>query len=93
MVTEAEWDLDVIVDEYLEFRRQAAAAVARANQILAVIKHSFELIDETTLPRLYKAIVRPHLEFGSVAWGPFNHADHFLVEWVQRRATRLVASV
>ena len=92
-MTETERDLGVLVDESLKFRRQAAAAMAKANQILAVIRRSFELIDETTLPRLYKALVRPHVEFGNVAWGPFNRAYQLLVERVQRRATRLVASV
>ena len=91
--TESERDLGVIVDASLKFRRQAAAAVAKANQILAVIRRSFELIDEFTLPLLYKTLVRPHLEFGNVAWGPFNRADQLLVERVQRRATRLVASL
>ena len=77
----------------LKYRRQASADVAKANQLLVIIRHSLELIDETTLPRLYKALVRPHLEFGNMAWGPFNWADQLLVEWVQRRAICLVAFV
>ena len=66
--TETERDLGVLVDESLKFRRQAAAAMAKANQILAVIRLSFEPIDESTLPPLYKALVRPCLEFGNVVW-------------------------
>ena len=91
--TDVERDLGIHVDNSLKFRKQAAAAAAKANQILAVIKRSFELIDDCTLPLLYKALVRPHLEFGNVAWGPFNRADQLLVERVQRRATRLVTSL
>ena len=91
--TETERDLGVLVDSSLKFRMQASSAVKKANQILAVIRRSFELIDESTLPRLYKALVRPHLEFGNLAWGPFNRADQLLVEQVQRRATRLVTSI
>ena len=67
--TENERDLGIYVDTSLKFRKQAAAAVAKANQILAVIRRSFELIDECTLPLLYKALVRPHLEFGNAVWG------------------------
>ena len=92
-VAETERDPDVLIDESLKFRRQAASAVAKANQILAIIRHSYELIDETTLPWLRKTLVRPHLEFGNMAWGPFNCADQLLVERFQRRAMRLVASV
>ena len=90
--TETERDLSVLVDESLKFQRQTAAA-AKANQILAVIRQSFKLVNETTLPRLYKALVYPHLEFSNVASGPFNRADELLLEQVQRRVTHLVASV
>ena len=92
-VTEAERDLGVLIDGSLKFRKQAAAAASKANQILAVIRRSFELLDETTVPLLFKTLVRPHLEFGNVVWGPFNRADQLLIERVQRRATRLVPTV
>ena len=88
--SETERDLGIHVETLLKFRKQAAAAAAKTNQILGVIKRLFELIDMHTLALLYKALVRPHLEFGNVAWGPFNRADQLLVERVQRRATRLI---
>ena len=74
-------------------RKQASAVVAKANQVLAVIRRSSELINACALPLLYKALVRPHLEFGNVVLGPFNRADQLLVERVQRKATRLVPSI
>lgn len=92
-VVETERDLGVFVDSSLKFRKQAAAAAAKANQILGIIKRSFELIDKSTLPLLYKSLVRPHLEYGNVAWGPFSRADQLLIERVQRRATRLVTPI
>ena len=89
-VSEVERDLGVEVDTDLKFRKQSAAAVAKASQILGVIRRSFELIDRTTLPLLFKTLVRPHLEYGNLVWGPFNRADQQQVERVQRRATKLV---
>ena len=91
-VTDVEQDLGVLVDAELRFRRQAAAVVVKATQLLAlaVIRRYFAQIDEYTLPLLYKSLVRPHLEFGNLAWGPSNRADQKLIERVQRRATRLV---
>ena len=82
--TETEQDLGIHVDGALKFRKQAGTATAKANQMLGVIQRSFELIDLTTLTLrvLFKALVRPHLEFGNVAWGLFNRADQLLIERV-----------
>ena len=85
-----ERDLGVLVDEHLKFREQAAAAASKANRILGLIRHSFVNLDRTTIPMLYKMLVRTHLEYGNQAWGPFNMADKKLLERVQRRATRLI---
>ena len=74
-VTEVEKDLGVHIDSELKFRQHASAAVAKAVQMLAVIRRSFVLINECTLPLLYKTMVRPHLEYGNLVWGPFCRAD------------------
>ena len=91
--TSVERDLGVQVDSILKFRQQASTAVFKASQVLAVIRRSFAFLDEFTLPLLFKSLVRPHLEFSSLVWGPFNRADQKAVERVQRRATRLVVSI
>ena len=86
----AEKDLGVYVDTELKFRKQAAAAVSKASRILSMILRSFQLIDKSTLPLLFKTLVRPHLEYGNIVWGPFNRTDQKLVERVQRRATKKI---
>ena len=85
-----EKDLGIYMDTDLKFKRQAAAAVSKASQVLAIICKSFQLLDRSTLPMLFKTLVRPHLEYGNIVWGPFNRADQKLVERVQRRATKKV---
>ena len=89
-VTPTERDLGIFVDPVLKFRKQAAAAASKGNQMLALVKRSFACINNVTLPLLYKSLVRPHLEYGNLVWGPFNRADQKLIERVQRRATKLV---
>ena len=86
----AERDLGIFLDPALKFRKQAAAAASKGNQMLALVKRSFKNIDTVTLPLLYKSLVRPHLEYGNLIWGPKNRADQKLIERVQRRATKLV---
>ena len=92
-VVAEEKDLGIFVDEQLKFKKQAAATVSKANRILGLVRHSFALLDSVSLPILYKALVRPHLEYGNSIWGPFNMEDIRLVERVQRRATRLVQDI
>ena len=88
--TEAERDLDVYMDADLKFRKQDASAVSMASQVLVVVRNSFQLLDKSTFPLLFKVLVRPHLEYGTLVWGPFNRSDQKLVERVRRRATKLV---
>ena len=64
--TPLEKDLGLLVDADLKFREQASSAVAKATQILAVIRRSFALIDEVTLPLLFTTLVRPHLKYRAV---------------------------
>ena len=86
----SEKDLGIHLDSALKFRKQASSAAAKGNQMLALVRRSFFCIDAVTLPLLYKTLVRPHLEYGNIIWGPFNRADQILIERVQRRATKLV---
>ena len=64
-----EKDLGVSIDNELKFHTQTAAAIKRENSVLGVIKKSFTLLDASTLPLLYKSLVRPHLEYASVVCG------------------------
>ena len=43
--------------------------------------------------KLYKGLVRPHLEYGQVVWYPHLKRQSASLEKVQRRATKLVKSL
>ena len=88
-----ETDLGVIFDNKLSFNEHIAAKVKRANQALGTIKNTFTYLDSDIFLPLYKAYIRPHLEYASVIWMPSFHKDILAIEQVQRRATRLVPSV
>ena len=85
-----EKDLGVLIDNDLKFHKQTVEAVKKGKSVLGLIKKSFAIHGERTLPLLYKSIVRPHLEYGNVIWGPFFRGDIIAIENVQRRATKLV---
>ena len=85
-----EKDLGVNVDDQLKFSYHIEKAVSRANSTLGLIRRSFEYLDEESLTLLYKAKVRPILEYGNAVWHPRLIKDLESVEAVQKRATRLV---
>ena len=47
----------------------------------------------TKVVRLYKQMVRPHLEYAVQSWNPSLVRDKFLLEQVQRRATKLISYI
>jgi len=63
-------DLGIIIDSSLKFHSQTMAATNKSNRVLGLIKKSFNSLNSRTLPILYKALVRPHLEYANVVWGP-----------------------
>ena len=66
-----ERDLGVIVDDELKFHTYTATATKKANQNLGVIKKSYQTRDAVTISTLYKAMVRPHLEYANFIWVHF----------------------
>jgi hypothetical protein len=83
-------DLGVFVDSKLLFKNEIASRVKKANSIMGVIRRTFTYLDEKMFCLLFKALVRPHLEYSAPVWTPFHKTDNDKLESVQRRATKLV---
>ena len=88
--TSQEKDLGVIIDKDLCFKEHVSSVVNKANSILGLIRRTFRYLDSGTLLLLYKAMVRPVLEYGLPAWTTFFKREADSIEAVQRRATKLV---
>lgn len=68
---------------------QANESYSKANRMLGLIKRTIQFKDPCILVRLYKSLVRPHLEYCSAAWNPHYSKDKILLERVQHRFTRI----
>ena len=86
-------DLGVIIDIKLNFDEHIIKKVNKANQILGVIRRSFNNLDNKSFINLYIGLVRSHLEYCAEIWSPhlYKHID--LIENVQRRATKFLPTI
>ena len=57
---------------------------------MGIIRRTFKHLNNEIFIPLYKALVRPHLEYGNVIWNPILEKHIEAIEKVQRRATKLL---
>ena len=87
-----EKDLRVIVHSKLNFRDHINTKVNLANRNLGIIFRTLTYLDQEVFLNLFKFLVGPHLESCTPVWSPCYKKDRIILENVQRRATKLVAS-
>ena len=69
-VVDQEKDLGVTMDVDLIFDKHISNKINKANGIVGLIRRSFIHLDEESFLCLYKALVRPHLEYANSVWDP-----------------------
>ncbi len=64
-----------------------------ATRVLRQIQKNFTYWDRFTFVKLYIQYVRPHLEFASPAWSPWQEGDKSVLEKVQEKALKMVSGI
>lgn len=85
-----EKDLGINFTNTLNFDEHINKIVNKANSITGLIKRNFVYMDNELFLTLYKALVRPHLDYGNSIYYPTTKKNKKIIENVQRRATRIV---
>ena len=88
--TVKEKDLGVTISADMKVSEQCGIAASKGNQILGLIRRNITYKEKKLIIPLYKAIVRPHLEYCIQAWRPYRKKDIDTLERIQRRATKII---
>ena len=84
-----EKDLGITISVNMNVSEHCGIAASKGNKILVLIRRNISY-KEKELIILYKAIVRPNLEYCLQAWIPYRKKDIDTLERIQRRTTKMI---
>ena len=90
---ESHKNLGILFDNQLKFHSYTANISNKANQLLGLIRRSFDHVDSNMLSKLFTSMVRPTLEYYNSIWGPSFILDQRKIERVQSRATKFLPHI
>ena len=69
-------DLRVLFDSHLTFKDHLKDKINKAYRIIGLIKRNFINVNAKTFNLLYKALVRPHIEYAKSCLAPLQEKRH-----------------
>ena len=88
-VTDKFKDLGIMMTHNLAWSSHVYTIASKANQMLGLDKRTVGSSNLATFTLLYKALVRPILEYSAPVWSPHLSKDIKALESVQRRASQI----
>ena len=92
-VVEEEKDIGVIIHKSLKPSAHCKRVADTANAVLRQLTKNFHFRDRHVFKKLYIQYVRPHVEFASPSWSPWNEADKTVIENVQKPAVNMISGL
>ena len=69
-------DLGILYDSHLTFKDHIQEKITKAYSMIGLIKRNFIHMDSRTFIMLYKALVRPRVEYGTlIQFGPLTKKE------------------
>ena len=94
---ESEKDLGVTISKNLDFVEYVYSCINKANAMIAWVNRTFVSREKDLMLKIYKSMIRPHLEYCVQLWSPLPaHGNWKLIlaiEDVQRNFTRQIDNV
>ena len=75
-----EKDLGVTMNYNMKVSEQCGIASSKGNQVLRMIRRNITYNEISLIVPLYKAIVRPHIEYCIQAWNAYLRKDIDMLE-------------
>ena len=88
--TVKEKDLGVTISADMKVSEQCRIAASKGNEILGLIRKNIAYKEKRLIIPLYKAIVRPHLEYRIQAWRLYRKKGIDTLERNTRRTTKII---
>ena len=88
--TECEKDLGVNVDPLLNFDQHINQVCKKARSISGLLMRTMTCRNWDIMVPLFKALIRPHLEYANPVWSPYKAKYIKQIEQIQRDFTRHV---
>ena len=88
--TDCEKDLGVNVDPLLSFEQHINQVCNKGRSISGLIMRTMTYRNWDIMVPLFKALVRPHLEYANAIWSPYKVKYIKQIEKIQKNFTRLI---
>ena len=83
-------DLGIVFDNQLRLGKQVLAVSHKANYGLLCIRRRFRRLNLQSFTKLYKTMTKSIVEYCISVWYPTRKSDSWLIEKVQKRASKFV---
>ena len=83
-------DLGIMMSEDVTFKENIEIMVKRGKRMAGWALRTFKSRDKTVMLTLYKALIRPFIEYGCQVWSPQNAGEITKLENIQRAFTRKI---